>query len=177
MFRSRKGGACCLGWGSGVGPGQLLPVLSPGRLLGVTEDLGSVAACTGLGGAWERLCGEPRPAATGVGLGAASREVQGAPRPAAVSSGFVDLSRGFTAVHSVGRSHRLFISAPEKGPSLCPSWVAWVLGESPGWGEFRGDSHLAPCAWQLSLGRAQQRNKMAEKAARPTLPGSQKVPF
>lgn len=47
-------------------------------------------------------------------------------------------------------------------------WVEQVLRESPGWSELDWDSDLAPaCAFRLCEGKARQRNKMAERPARP----------
>lgn len=59
---------------SGVGPGPLLPVLAQAAWWELPRDRRSAAACLGLGGAWERLCCDPRPAATSVRLGAGSQK-------------------------------------------------------------------------------------------------------
>lgn len=49
-------------------------------------------------------------------------------------------------------------------------FMGQVFRESPGWGEFDGDSGLAAtCTYRLGEGRVQERNKMAQKAAAPAL--------
>ena len=56
-----------LGRVSGAGQSQMLPV----PWFELQKDLQMAATCAVLGGAWERLSCEPRPAATSARLGAA----------------------------------------------------------------------------------------------------------